>query len=185
MKKALALAVSLCVIATAVIGATYAYRTAGTGDVQNTFSFDGIEISLAETYVQDSVFYPGAEIDKKATVTVNKNSSPCYLYAMVENGFGDAAQPDIDDSIWLPVQAPAQTNRTVYRYHEIVSREDTAQAFDVFQKVTFSEALTKQQIAENGEKTITVGAYAHQASGVDSETADQNATAYFTPPSGG
>lgn len=185
MKKFLALAVSLCVIATAVIGTTYAYRTARTGDVQNTFSFDSIKITLTEEYEQGSVFYPGVKIDKKATVTVEQDNSPCYLYAMVENQFGEMAAPNLDETRWIPVPQAADDNKAVYRYHEIVKRGDADQPFTVFENVTFSDDLTQENIGGYAEKTITVGAFAHQASGVDVETADAGAVAYFTQPAEG
>ena len=150
--------------------------------MENTFSFDDIKITLAEEYKQASAFYPGAVIEKKATVTVEQDSSPCYLYAMVENQFGDVATLDIDTALWVPVAQTEAPGKDIYRYREVVKRDDAPQALDVFKTVTFGDGITKANIDAYKGKTITVGAFAHQASGVNTETADANAVAYFTQP---
>lgn len=91
-KRILILALSLVLVATAVVSGTLAWLTDSTGPVTNTFSPANIDIDLTETFNAKSSasatandcwkadMIPGYTYTKDPVVTVKANSVDCYLF---------------------------------------------------------------------------------------------------------
>ena len=94
-KKVTAIALAVCILAVAVIGATMAYFT-DTDSKTNTFTFGGVDIELTETSKEDEKnnihagtekeggftygkVLPGLVYSKVPTVTVKQDSLPAYV----------------------------------------------------------------------------------------------------------
>lgn len=114
MKKKLT-AICLCValVAIAVVGASLAYFTDTTEDVQNTFTMGGVKIDLTEPEwkPQDShKLMPGVTFAKDPTITVEEDSEDSYVFLeMSLNKYSSllwvmaadaSADPDIDFTIF-------------------------------------------------------------------------------------
>ncbi len=116
-KKTLTIAIALVLVVALAVGATYAYLTAQTTAVTNTFTAGGAvatsDLTLKEhsvtqnadgsytldkdTYVKDGegnsyVVLPGVNLPKDPTVTVAKSTGTYYLFVTVEKGAGFMGQ---------------------------------------------------------------------------------------------
>ena len=205
MKKILTIVLSAVIVASIAIGGTLAFLTAQTGALENVFRFDGIGIALSEysqydpqtntgtAYPTDTqTVIPGTSVDKIPVVSVNANSTACYVYVKVDNTLNatveDSASLDIDTANWEPLASPNHTN--IYRYKAVVPKSATDTALpSVFTKLTFSgENITMENIASLNDKKVTVQAFAHQSGGNDDNgdpvtlaTIDSYADAFFYP----
>ena len=84
MKKKLT-AIFLCValVAIAVVGASLAYFTDKTENVQNTFTMGGVKIDLTEPSwkaEETHKLMPGVTFDKDPTITVEEDSEDSYVF---------------------------------------------------------------------------------------------------------
>lgn len=200
MKKILTIMLSVVIVASVAIGGTLAFLTAKTSALENVFTFDGIELELNEYEKYDPdgtstpypdtpvVIEPGMTVDKIPVITVKEKSVSSYVYVKVTNGFGDSAKIGIDTDNWIAV-----SDDGIYRYKEIVSKSDAAQALaPVFSTVYFDGAtITMENIEDLQGKTISVQAFAHQAGGnkadgnqLTADDADQAAVDFFAAPAG-
>lgn len=176
MKKRISiLAMALLLLVGAL--ATFAWLTDGTDEIINTFTFANITIELDEEYEPNSVLYPGAEIDKKPTVTVKADSADSYVYVEIVNGLDPGAEIDINTAIWVPVQG------NIYRYVDIVEQDaiDDQDLPELFTTVTVDTELSNQEIEDLAEFTITVRAFAIQADVITLEEANAAAVTHFAP----
>ena len=150
------------------VGGTIAWLTAQTGKVTNTFTYGNIDITLTETLPenQQAKIIPGTDIPKNPTVTVKPGSEACWLFVKVEKT-GDFVEGKVtyavDTANWALV--PGETN--VY-YNKVDAA--TALAGDTFNvladnKVTVSENLTKDDIKNITNPTLSFTAYAIQQEG--------------------
>ncbi len=185
--------VMILVIAMLTVSPTLAWLSAGTEPVVNYFSGGDIAIKLDEAPVDvdgkrtdgDRVqenrykYTAGAALDKDPTVTVLKGSEDCYVYVCVENQLPEALFTlDIDEAVWIPVAQSGDC--TIYRYYAVVEYSTQDQALTpVFTAVTVSAALTSADVKELGARTLTVTAFAIQSAGMERDTADSLAVAYF------
>lgn len=199
MKKIVASAAALSLTAAVAVGGTLAWLSNSSELKVNKFTYafggdqDPIELTLTETFEENAAVTPGAEIDKVPVLTVEKGSVDCYVYAKIDNKFGDSvAALDIDTANWTLVGG----TENIYRYKEAVSAADAAVALpELFTTVTFSSSLTndtlKDMVGDDGktlEATIDIQGYAIQSTGVDEEgttmntdIADEQAIAFFNP----
>ena len=98
-RKMLAMLLSMMLVAVVAIGGTYAYLTADTGVVTNTFTVGSVSIDLDEAKVDlygvkdtaanrvkanDYKLIPGHTYVKDPTVTVAGGSEACYVRMFVE-----------------------------------------------------------------------------------------------------
>lgn len=203
-KNILTAAVSAALVAVLAVGATLAYLTDNSGTVSNKFQMDGLTITLKENAsVPAGEFYkiqensitaakpntnpingtdkgviyteilPGATVAKNPYVTVSADNAHAYVYTYVEG-----VTTNSDDLLyttwskgWEPVAA-AELNGTLLR-REVA--KDAAGTYDVFTQVHVNfDADGTEALNE-----ISIGAFAHQADHVDSDTADAAAIAYF------
>ena len=78
-KKILALCLVVALAVTAVVGGTLAYFT-DTDDAENTFTTGKVDITLNETFTQDSKLLPGKNIAKVVNVTNNEEDAYVRLH---------------------------------------------------------------------------------------------------------
>jgi hypothetical protein len=155
-----------------LIGTTFAWLTAETAPITNTFTYGDINITLVETKGTGSdtektfKMLPGAVIDKDPVVTVTKGSENCWLFIKVEKG----NNPDnyLDYSVdtaggWIVLD---ETNYPGVYYRQVNYNETDDQPFNVLtgNKVTVKSSLTKTELTNIGTAypTLKFTAYAVQ-----------------------
>ncbi|MCD8088526.1 MAG: hypothetical protein LUE22_08100 [Oscillospiraceae bacterium] len=190
--KLICVAIMLVVVFSSV-SSSLAWLSATSDSVVNYFSGGAIAITLDEAPVDangqeisgDRVqenhykYVAGAVLDKDPTVTVLANSEECYVYVCVDNELpSDLFSLDIDTSAWTYVSSAV--NMTIYRYSTVVASSASDQELTpVFTHVTISSSLTAENIAELGDKILTVTSFAIQTASLDTDTADSLAALYF------
>lgn len=175
MKRKIAVAAIAALALTAGI-TTFAYLTAQTGVIENTFTVGNISIELTETYVQNSKIYPGANISKTPVVTVKANSEPSFVYVLVDNQLGTSGILDLVPENWIEVGDNGVT-KTVYRYKDVVALSPSDTLLTVFTKVTIPGSLTS--VTGLDSKLIIIDAYAHQSLSTTESVATTAALAHF------
>ena len=188
-KKTLALLLSLVLVFGVIAGGTIAWLTAQSDVVVNTFTASDLGLTITETpnatvdgkSVWKGTVVPGGKQDKDPTLTVDADSVDCYVYALVENNMAPYVTYSVDGTYWEVVKT--EGNKVLYRYKTVVATKTTAQKLEpVFKEVNYSgELITKDNIAEISDKTITVQGYAHQSVNTNQTTADAAAIGYFWP----
>lgn len=152
------------------IGGTVAWLTAKTDAVTNTFTYGDINITLTETKPADrhAKIIPGVDIEKDPKVTVKKDSEACWLFVKVEKvgTFVDGKVTYSIDTGWTQGDGTNIPANVYYRQVNAVTA-DTDFAVLSGNKVTVSDTLTKENIAElnSKEATLTFTAYAVQKDG--------------------
>lgn len=157
------------------VGGTFAWLTAKTDPVVNTFTYGDINIGLAETTGNDYKIVPGVNISKDPKVTVKKDSEACWLFVKVEEEnwptFKETENgpAKIDYKIASGWTELAGQSGVYYREVGAVTADTS---FEVIKGnvITVSENLTKDEVntvvALNPKLTFT--AYAVQKDGVNS-----------------
>lgn len=157
------------------VGGTFAWLTAKTDAVVNTFTYGDIKIDLDETTGDDYKIIPGVNIGKDPTVTVTAGSEACWLFVQIEEkdwpafkeADGKTAKIAYDiASGWTELESVSG----VY-YREVGAvNEDTS--FEVIKGnvITVSENLTKTEVntVVTVHPKLTFTAYAVQKDGVTS-----------------
>lgn len=165
------------------IGGTVAWLTAKTDPVVNTFTYGDIDIELNETKPanREAKIIPGVDIEKNPKVTVKANSEACWLFVKVQEA-GTFVDGKVTYSIadgWT-----ALTGQTDVYYRE-VSAATTDTEYYVLEgnKVTVSDTLTKEDIQNITNPTLTFTAYAVQKDGIDTvEAAWEKVSSSTTTP---
>ena len=157
------------------VGGTFAWLTAKTDAVVNTFTYGDINIGLAETTGNDYKIVPGVDIRKDPKVTVKADSEACWLFVKVEEENwptfkeADEKTAKIDYKIasdWTELEGVSGV------YYREVGAVTADTSFEVIKGnvITVSENLTKAEVnavvALNPKLTFT--AYAVQKDGVAS-----------------
>lgn len=179
--RGLVLVLALALIVGVAGGATFAWLTAKTDPVVNTFTYGDINITLAENTGSDYKIIPGVAIEKDPLVTVLAKSEACWLFVKVDeenwpeltyvNKDGEAVRKvsyDIADG-WTKGDG---TNIPANVYYREVAANAANQEFPVLKdnKITVSDTLTKIDINEKltGTPKLSITAYAIQKDGMDS-----------------
>lgn len=128
-KKTLTIAIALVLVVALAVGATYAYLTAQTGEVKNTFTvgklFDeGGALTLKEhvvsydkttgKYTEDTattssgqsyIVQPGVNIPKDPTVTLSNLdvNTGAYVFVGVKGAATETFAWSVDNAVWTPV----------------------------------------------------------------------------------
>ena len=177
--RGLVLVLALALIVGVAGGATFAWLTAKSDTVVNTFTYGDINITLAESTGSDYKIIPGVDIGKDPKVTVKAGSEACWLFVKVEeekwpeltyvNKDGKAVRKvnyDIADG-WTKGDG---TNIPANVYYREVAANDANQEFPVLKddKITVSDTLTKIDINEKltGTPKLSITAYAIQKDGM-------------------
>ena len=178
--RGLVLVLALALIVGVAGGATFAWLTAKSDTVVNTFTYGDINITLAESTGSDYKIIPGVDIGKDPLVTVKAGSEACWLFVKVDeenwpeltyvNKDGKAVRKvnyDIADG-WMKGDGTSIPANVYYRE---VAANDANQEFPVLKdnKITVSDTLTKIDIKDILTTTpkLSITAYAIQKDGMD------------------
>ena len=154
------------------IGGTVAWLTAKTDPVVNTFTYGDINITLAETTGTNYKIIPGVDITKDPKVTVKANSEACWLFVKVEES-GKFVENKVTYSIatgWTQGDGTNIPENVYYREVGAVT-ENTDFAVLKDNMVTVSDTLTKEDIKNITNPTLTFTAYAVQKDGFNTAAA--------------
>ena len=193
--RGLVLVLALALIVGVAGGATFAWLTAKTDPVVNTFTYGDINITLAENTGSDYKIIPGVDIAKDPLVTVLAKSEACWLFVKVDeenwptltyvNKDGKDVRKvnyDIADG-WTKGDG---TNIPANVYYREVAANDANQEFPVLKdnKITVSDTLTKIDISRILTTTpkLSITAYAIQKDGMDTAAMAWAATTGTTQP---
>ena len=182
--RGLMLVLALALIVGVAGGATFAWLTAKSDTVVNTFTYGDISIELKETTGDSYKIIPGVNIAKDPKVTVKAGSEACWLFVKVDeenwpeltyvNKDGKAVRKvnyDIADG-WAKGDG---TSIPANVYYRAVAANDANQEFPVLKdnKITVSNTLTKIDINEKltGTPKLSITAYAIQKDGMDDAAA--------------
>lgn len=177
--RGLVLVLALTLIVGVAGGATFAWLTAKSDTVTNTFTYGDINIDLAESTGSDYKIIPGVNIAKDPKVTVKAGSEACWLFVKVEEenwptptyGEGENAVRKVNYDIADGWTKGDGTNIPANVYYREVDAKDAAQEFPVLKdnKITVSDTLTKIDIKDILTTTpkLSITAYAIQKDGMD------------------
>lgn len=169
MKKKLTTVLAIVLVVALSVAGTYAYLTAKTAQVVNTFTVGNVNIDLKET-TTDYKMVPGMTIEKNPKVTVKANSEDCWLFVKVEKSanFDSFLKYDMANG-WTALDGVAGV------FYRPVEAGTADQDFAVLANdtVTVKPDVTKDMMdaIDNGtaaKPTLTFTAYACQADGFTS-----------------
>lgn len=170
MKKALFTLVALVLIVCGTVAGTFAWLTAKTDTVKNTFTVGDINIELSESDNLNLKMVPGNTIKKDPKVTVKANSEACWLFVKIEklNDFDNFMTFEVADE-WTELTAGSGI------YYREVGANEADQIFEVLKGniVTVKDTVTKADLegAKGNNPTLSFTAYAVQKSGFASAAA--------------
>lgn len=192
-KKIVALCLVVGLLAVSVIGGTLAYFT-DTGKAINTFTVGKVDITLDEaatdlygvakedgSRVQLNKYklVPGHTYVKDPTVTVSKDSEPCYVYVQVRNEIASVLEElVIDGDVWTAVDGVTDEGVQLFRHEAIMKANEQATLFNEFKVLTSAD---EDALDVGYQGKIVLNAYAIQAADLENgeTTADAAAVAYF------
>ena len=184
-KKVTAIALAVCILAVAVIGATMAYFT-DTDSKTNTFTFGKVDIDLTEKSIEDKekgvkagtvgtdggITYPGVlpglVYSKVPTVTVKDDSLPAYvaITATVPTiyNWGGLFNNKIDSTFdWEKKTVGANTVYYFYAKNPVQPGDSVTP----FTEVKINPALTQDDVKNLPTFNVVVNAYGIQKDGFD------------------
>lgn len=192
-KKTLTIAIALVLVVALAVGATYAYLTASSGPVKNTFVAGGAvkqgDLELFEhvakknadgSYTLDPAkktdgnaytVMPGVDLPKDPTVNVKAASGAYYLFVEVTKGEkvdGETLDYAVDSSKWIRLNIEG---REVYAYTAdgqtptILNAELSNVAILKGNTITVSDDVAKIGALTADTAKLTFQAYACQAAG--------------------
>lgn len=176
--RGLVLVLALALIVGVAGGATFAWLTATSDTVTNTFTYGDIKIDLAESTGSDYKIIPGVDIEKDPKVTVKAGSEACWLFVKVEeenwptlaDGEGENAVRKVKYDIADGWTKGDGTDIPANVYYREVDAKDAAQEFPVLKdnKITVSNTLTKINIKDIStiKPKLSITAYAIQKDGM-------------------
>ncbi len=107
------------------IGGTYAWLTATSDEVENTFTTSTIGVTLTE---EEKAFQmvPGWQIDKTPVATVEADSEDCYLFVEVTEAGGNVTVGEVEysfsdfiayaiDEEWTELEDVSDTSKVYYK----------------------------------------------------------------------
>lgn len=201
-KKTLTIAIALVLVVALAVGATWAYLTAKTGEVKNTFTAGGavnqgdLELfehvatknndgtyTLAEATTTEGNSYvvmPGVNLPKDPTVNVKAASGAYYLFVEVTKGAkvdGDTLGYTVDGSKWIRLNIEG---REVYAYttdgtNPAILNTPVSNAHVLTgDTITVSRDEAKIAALTADNANLTFKAYACQAAGFENAAAAFN-----------
>lgn len=193
--RGLVLVLALALIVGVAGGATFAWLTAKTDPVVNTFTYGDINIDLAESTGSDYKIIPGVDIGKDPKVTVKAGSEACWLFVKVdEENWPELTYVNKDGKAVRKVNYAIADGWTkgdgtkipANVYYREVDANDADQEFPVLKdnKITVSDTLTKIDIKDILTTTpkLSITAYAIQKDGMDTAAMAWAATTGNTQP---
>ena len=167
--RGMVLVLALALIVGVAGGATFAWLTATSDTVTNTFTYGDINIELAETTGDSYKIIPGVDIKKDPKVTVKAGSEACWLFVKVEEE-GTFVANKVTYSIadgWTKGDGTKIPANVYYRAVDAV-KNDTDFAVLKDNKIYVSDTLTKIDIKDISTTTpkLSITAYAIQKDGM-------------------
>lgn len=159
------------------VGGTFAWLTAKTDPVVNTFTYGDINIGLAESTGSGYKIIPGVNIEKNPKVTVKAGSEACWLFVEVKEENWPAFKEADGKTAKIAYEiAPGWTALEGGIYYREVDAVNADTSFEVIKGnlITVSENLTKTEVntVVTVQPKLTFTAYAVQKDGVaDAATA--------------
>lgn len=180
--RGLVLVLALALIVGVAGGATFAWLTATSDTVTNTFTYGDINITLAESTGSDYKIIPGVDIGKDPLVTVKAGSEACWLFVKVDeenwpefaDGEGENAVRKVNYGIADGWTALTGVENVYYRTIDDAVTADTEfyvlKGNDTYPNgvITVSDTLTKIDISRISTTTpkLSITAYAIQKDGM-------------------
>ena len=168
------LMLALVLVLGCAVGGTVAWLVAKTDPVVNTFTYGDINITLTETKPanQQAKIIPGVDIEKDPKVTVKAGSEACWLFVKVEEE-GTFVADKLTYSVADGWTQGDDTDIPANVYYREVGAVTADTDFYVLNgnKVTVSNSLTKEDIANITQPKLTFTAYAVQKDGMDTAAA--------------
>lgn len=168
------LMLALVLVLGCAVGGTVAWLVAKTDPVVNTFTYGDINITLTETKPanQQAKIIPGVDIEKDPKVTVKAGSEACWLFVKVEEE-GTFVANKVTYSVADGWTQGDDTDIPANVYYREVGAVTADTDFYVLNgnKVTVSNSLTKEDIANITQPKLTFTAYAVQKDGMDTAAA--------------
>ena len=180
--RGLVLVLALALIVGVTGGATFAWLTAKSDTVTNTFTYGDINIDLAESTGSDYKIIPGVDIRKDPLVTVKAGSEACWLFVKVEEEDwptltyvdGEKAVRKVNYGIADGWTALTGVENVYYRTIDDAVTADTEfyvlKGNDTYPNgvITVSDTLTKIDIKGlSATPKLSITAYAIQKDGMD------------------
>ena len=164
------LALTLVLAAYWAVGGTAAWLATKSDPIVSTFTCGDINITLKDEDPQEGQIkiIPGVDIPKDLKVTVQADSVDCWLFVKVEKTgtfVPDKVTYAIADG-WTKGDGSPIPEDVYYRE---VNGATTDSVFSVLKddKITVSNALTKEEIQNITDPTLTFTAYAVQKEGIN------------------
>lgn len=179
--RGLVLVLALALIVGVAGGATFAWLTAETDPVVNTFTYGDINITLEESTGSDYKIIPGVDIGKDPLVTVKAGSEACWLFVKVDeenwpefaDGEGENTVRKVNYGIADGWTALTGVENVYYRTIDDAVTADTEfyvlKGNDTYPKgvITVSDTLTKIDIKGlSATPKLSITAYAIQKDGM-------------------
>ncbi len=168
------LMLALVLVLGCAVGGTVAWLVSKTDPVVNTFTYGDINITLTETKPanQQAKIIPGVDIEKDPKVTVKAGSEACWLFVKVEEE-GTFVADKVTYSVADGWTQGDDTDIPANVYYREVGAVTADTDFYVLNgnKVTVSNSLTKEDIANITQPKLTFTAYAVQKDGMDTAAA--------------
>ncbi len=214
-KNILSLVLALALVAALAVGGTLAYFTDNDTE-KNTFTMGHVDINLDESngdkdkdgnevWTDNGLTYdkvlPGAELTKKARVTVQKGSADCYVMVKVDlvvdekdkwngtTGFKDEDIEKLYDAVRTAIAEKSKTSGKNWKvspatgngpfqcvYDGIATENEELPLFDSI-KIPGEEFKNN---TANHQFKIELNAYAIQSDNVDPKTLDWNTQTFET-----
>ncbi len=163
-KKILLLCVYALLFGVCCVGTTFAVLTSKSRQLDNTFVYGDITLSLTETTGSTYTLIPGSVVDKDPRITVGKNSVQCWLFVKLERDDTFDAMVDYDLAAgWTPLEGEDGV------YRRKVEQTIMDKTYGVLQdnRVVVSDDLTEAQLASLAHSPkLTFFAYAIQCEGI-------------------
>lgn len=168
------LMLALVLVLGCAVGGTVAWLVSKTDPVVNTFTYGDINITLTETKPanQQAKIIPGVDIEKDPKVTVKAGSEACWLFVKVEEE-GTFVADKVTYSVADGWTQGDDTDIPANVYYREVGAVTADTDFYVLNgnKVTVSNSLTKEDIANITQPKLTFTAYAVQKDGMNTAAA--------------
>ena len=168
---------ALVLVIGCAVGGTAAWLATKSDPIVSTFTYGDINITLGETTGATYKIIPGVNIDKDPKVTVKKDSEACWLFVKVEEE-GTFVADKVTYSVADDWTQGDDTDIPANVYYREVGAVTADTDFYVLNgnKVTVSNSLTKEDIANITQPKLTFTAYAVQKDGMDTAAAAWAAT---------
>lgn len=185
MKKKLTTVLAIVLVVALSVAGTYAYLTAKTAQVKNTFTVGNVNIDLTETWNTDTdgngvndawqaQLIPGKEYKKDPVVTVEPGSEKCYLFVKFEENGNAADYLDYTSLLAAPDWTQGDdTDIPSNVWYRVVDKNATNNAFHLLDNdtVTIKNNVTNENMTEAAKAELVYTAYACQYEGFEDNAA--------------